>query len=822
MLESHNINSPAPGSIAIDHNVPASCCWSSDHERLDTLLITTTDNNIRRYSATNTTESESLASVNSSAPSPALPSSPSLSDKVDLATEEIISSERRFVCQLSRLVDVYLPHLSAVFTESEIPSLVRNIQSIHGVHSQLANQLRNNQHSRDALCKAIVSCAPELTALHSEFWAGHSGAKALLSIARARDPKKWDSWEKERSAECLPEEDGSLTRTFEDLMVAPIWRVFTYHFLIEGLEDGSENAQVDDAIRAMQLVATSVDDTGRLREGEAYTKFILDRVKLVQEFNNADFLHSLGPCTRIGALEVVYREYATPPSPLYESVTPSLSVSQPTVASTHKSPWSFHPRSPRGKHLIVLLWKGYLVSCKIEDKQMRYEPKYWFPLRIDSTVECTSSTFPYGIRFTFGRHTFEFGAACEVDRDTWFHDIALARVSIEKGKELAVMSKTRIRRVDLGSKSESEILSIPGTQGLTRALSESNKWNRWKRSWHWGAQEAYPKRYERESSDSPQVGSASSSGARRISAATHKSTAKHLSSTDVFHQLLAHGCTDLTTAMDPKKYSKRSIARGAFADVWKGSLLDGTEVAIKVWRFDNISEDGPKSLKRAMREVYLWSKIIHPNIQELLGVILFQDRVGMVSPWRNHGNLQDYIKKHRDVDRYALCLQAVKGLAHLHDKNMVHGDLKACNMLVSEDEEVKISDFDHSILPDCTLAFSDTTNLGGGTLRWMAPELAIPDDEELPCQRDKKTDVYSLAMTCLEIITGKVPYAECSHDGAIYKVKHQKRNPNRPQELLGSDRNDAMWALLVQCWDHDPSTRPTAEEMLEKLEILIG
>jgi hypothetical protein len=282
MLESHNINSPAPGSIAIDHNVPASCCWSSDHERPDTLLITTTDNNIRRYSTTNTTESESLASVNSTAPSPALPSSPSLSDKVDLATEEIISSERRFVSQLSRLVDVYLPHLSAVFTESEIPSLVRNIQSIHGVHSQLANQLRNNQHSRDALCKAIVSCAPELTALHSEFWAGHSGAKALLSIAQARNPKKWDSWEKERAAECLPEEDGSLTRTFEDLMVAPIWRVFTYHFLIEGLEDGSENAQVDDAIRAMQLVATSVDDTGRLREGEAYTKFILDRVKLVQ------------------------------------------------------------------------------------------------------------------------------------------------------------------------------------------------------------------------------------------------------------------------------------------------------------------------------------------------------------------------------------------------------------------------------------------------------------------------------------------------------------------------------------------------------------
>ncbi|KAF8709181.1 Protein tyrosine kinase, partial [Rhizoctonia solani] len=810
MLESHNINSPAPMSIVIDHDIPTGCCQPS--ERPDILLISAGEN-ICRHSASDLTDSETLVTTNSIETSSISLASPSL-DKTNLVTEEIVSSEQRFVSQLNRLVDIYIPHLCDVFFKSETPSLVRNIRSIHHLHCRLANQLQNNQHDRHAICKVIVSHTSELIALHSEFWAGHSGAKALLTLAQARDPKKWDLWEKERAAECLPEEDGSLTRTFEGLLIAPIWRVFTYHFLVDGLRDASEDDQVNNAICAMRLVATSVDDTGRLREGEAYTKFILDRIKPVEEFNNVNFLCSLGPCARIGALEVVYCKRTTPPSVLHGSNTSSPSTPQSAVTFLYKAPWSIHPKSLRRKQL-VLLWKGYLVSCKIEDKQMKYEPKHWFPLRIDSTIEPTSSVFPHGVRITFGRHVFEFGAICAVDRDTWLHDLALARVSIERGKEFAMVPKSRTSWSNLGSKSEPEILSPCQTKGLTRALSESSGWNRWKRSMHWRGQEMHTKFFEQGSLSLPEAGSAFSPSTRRASAVTHRSTAKHLTSMDVFYQLLAHGCVDLSTVMDPNKYSDRSIAGGGFADIWKGSLLDGTEVAIKVWRFDNIAADGPKSLKRAMREVYLWSKVHHPHIQELLGVVLFQGRVGMVSPWRKHGNLRDYVKKHTNVDRYALCLQVAKGVAHLHDRNMVHGDLKAPNILVSEDQNIKLADFDHAILPDCTLAFSETTNLGGGTLRWMAPELVIPDDEA-PCQRNKKTDVYSLGMTCLEIITAEIPYIECSQ-GAIYKVKDRKRHPNRPQGLLGSDRSDAMWSLLVQCWDHDPSARPTAREVLEKV-----
>lgn len=55
-----------------------------------------------------------------------------------------------------------------------------------------------------------------------------------------------------------------------------------------------------------------------------------------------------------------------------------------------------------------------------------------------------------------------------------------------------------------------------------------------------------------------------------------------------------------------------------------------------------------------MREIYYWSKAKHQNIQELMGVIMFQGRLGMVSLWMDHGNLREYIGKYPDVDRYSL------------------------------------------------------------------------------------------------------------------------------------------------------------------------
>lgn len=65
----------------------------------------------------------------------------------------------------------------------------------------------------------------------------------------------------------------------------------------------------------------------------------------------------------------------------------------------------------------------------------------------------------------------------------------------------------------------------------------------------------------------------------------------------MFRHLVNHGCADLSLYMDPEQYSSGLIVGGGFGDIWKGKLRDGTEVAIKVWRFSSLSLNGPKSMK---------------------------------------------------------------------------------------------------------------------------------------------------------------------------------------------------------------------------------
>ncbi|KAF8599437.1 hypothetical protein BDV93DRAFT_560381 [Ceratobasidium sp. AG-I] len=116
-----------------------------------------------------------------------------------------------------------------------------------------------------------------------------------------------------------------------------------------------------------------------------------------------------------------------------------------------------------------------------------------------------------------------------------------------------------------------------------------------------------------------------------------------------------------------------------------------------------------------------------------------------------------------------------------------------------------------------TLAFSATTNVGGGTLRWMAPELlkSTEHEDSSPAVRNMQTDVYALGMTLLEIITGKIPYSEYMQEWGIYRAIDSKKPPTRPKELVGkSQQEDTLWALLLQCWDHNAVARPSASYLL--------
>ncbi|CAE6345870.1 unnamed protein product [Rhizoctonia solani] len=290
---------------------------------------------------------------------------------------------------------------------------------------------------------------------------------------------------------------------------------------------------------------------------------------------------------------------------------------------------------------------------------------------------------------------------------------------------------------------------------------------------------------------------------------------------DIIAYLVQYGCPDVTDELDARHSAVEPVAVGGCSDVYDGKLLDGTPVAIKcprgpTARYITSQMDSPdKTLKRAAKELYTWSTFRHPNIAKLLGVAMYQGRMSMVSPWISPGNFYSYISMHRNMaNHFDLCVQVAEGLAYLHGNNVVHGDLKACNVLVNEEGEVKLTDFGLSVLEESALRFTASQNHCEGTARWMAPELI-----KQTSPRCMETDVYAFGMTVIEIMTEAIPFSDIDNNGRVmYIVANEGKTPPKPSRLnFNSARNDAWWLILLQCWDPSARYRPTIEQVLRGL-----
>ncbi|CAE6434993.1 unnamed protein product, partial [Rhizoctonia solani] len=205
----------------------------------------------------------------------------------------------------------------------------------------------------------------------------------------------------------------------------------------------------------------------------------------------------------------------------------------------------------------------------------------------------------------------------------------------------------------------------------------------------------------------------------------------HMSTQQMFECLIGVGCIDLSPQMDTKQDTAMIMSGGGFGDIRMGQLYDGTKVAIKAWRTEALEELRYKTLKRAARELFYWSRLCHKNIHQLMGVIVFRDEyLGMVSEWMENGDLRKYIRKHPSADRRQLCVDVASGLEYMHSQHMAHGDLKAANVLVSSDGIARLSDFDFSVMSAASnLIFTESSNTRTGTVRWLAPEMLL---EEAP------------------------------------------------------------------------------------------
>ncbi|KAJ6553397.1 kinase-like domain-containing protein, partial [Mycena capillaripes] len=249
------------------------------------------------------------------------------------------------------------------------------------------------------------------------------------------------------------------------------------------------------------------------------------------------------------------------------------------------------------------------------------------------------------------------------------------------------------------------------------------------------------------------------------------------------------------------------VAGGGFADIWTSNFHNET-VCVKVMRvFETVDVE---TLSKAFsKEAVIWRQLSHPNLLPFLGIfyqeISTRRRLCLVSPWMGNGNIYNYLGSNpAGINRLTLVLDVAIGLEHLHSLNLVHGDLKALNVLVTRSGRAVLADFGlASVAMNSKIPGLSSTTHSGGTTRWQAPELLRPDGT----RNSVASDMYAFACVCYEIFTEKVPFFEVAEPAVVWHV----HSGNIPQRLPSIPDN--VWSLMEDCWGPEPGKRPMAKDI---------
>lgn len=248
------------------------------------------------------------------------------------------------------------------------------------------------------------------------------------------------------------------------------------------------------------------------------------------------------------------------------------------------------------------------------------------------------------------------------------------------------------------------------------------------------------------------------------------------------------------------------VASGSYGDLYKGTHCS-QEVAIKVLKPERVNTE---MLKEFSQEVYIMRKIRHKNVVQFIGACTRPPNLCIVTEFMARGSIYDFLHKQKgDFKLPSLLKVAIdvsKGMNYLHQNNIIHRDLKTANLLMDENEVVKVADFGVARVQSQSGVMTAET----GTYRWMAPEVI----EHKPY--DYKADVFSFGIALWELLTGELPYTGLTPLQAAVGVVQKSLRPTIPKHA-----HPRLAELLERCWQHDPTQRPNFSEITDILQHMM-
>ncbi|GJE91843.1 kinase-like protein [Phanerochaete sordida] len=255
--------------------------------------------------------------------------------------------------------------------------------------------------------------------------------------------------------------------------------------------------------------------------------------------------------------------------------------------------------------------------------------------------------------------------------------------------------------------------------------------------------------------------------------------------------------------------SSVQVAAGAYGVIHRGKYGE-KEVALKSVRVlhEYTVTTKEKSRKSFIKEIAINRTLDHPNICPLIGICESPaDSICVVLPWMENGNIQQFLEPTRWTTMVVMRLinQVFTGLSYLHERNVVHGDLHAGNILIDAFGNVKICDFGLANFAD---SGNSCSTAQPGATRCMAPEILDPSRFSIPrVQHTPASDVYSLGQVSWQIYSSQPPFPKMSTPQALFAIvdgKTQERSDcTRPIP-------DELWSVMQHCWQYQPAERSRA------------
>ncbi|CAH7668767.1 CAMK/CAMKL/KIN4 protein kinase [Phakopsora pachyrhizi] len=222
----------------------------------------------------------------------------------------------------------------------------------------------------------------------------------------------------------------------------------------------------------------------------------------------------------------------------------------------------------------------------------------------------------------------------------------------------------------------------------------------------------------------------------------------------------------------------------------------GEEVAIKLIKRGNV--DTQARMIKVAREIDVLKMVKHPNIVRLYDVIETEKYIGIVLEYASGGELFDHILAHRylkEKDASRLFAQLISGVTYLHNKKIVHRDLKLENLLLDRNRNIIITDFGFAN------RFEDRTNdlmaTSCGSPCYAAPELVVQDGRYVGSQ----VDVWSCGVILYAMLAGYLPFDDdpSNPDGDNINLlyKYIINTPLSFPDWISAEPRDLLLKMLV-------------------------